>query len=59
MKSEIYLLDKKIWKWQKSLVSGQCYEWNDVIETLKFLRMISVALELNKQNPTSHFNILI
>ena len=43
-------MTKKIKRKTKILVSWQRYDWNDVMVTSKFPEMISIALELNKQN---------
>ena len=52
---------RKLEKWPKKLreKQRQRYHSNDVVGPSKLLEMISKALELNKQNPTLHFNIWI
>ena len=63
MKSEIYLLGKKIGKLTQRIerktkipVSWQRVQ-NDVVVTSKFFEMMSIILEFNKQNHTLLFNI--
>ena len=60
MKSEIYLLDKKIRKMTKKIREKQKFPYsNNVMTKMASLWHQTIILELNKYNPTLPFHIWI
>ena len=60
MKSDIYLLDKKIRKMTKKIREKQKFRYsNNVMTNMASLWHQTIILELNKYNPTLPFHIWI